>query len=172
YFGFGSQVVAGKTGFAMQNRGALFALDDTHLNRLEPHKRPFHTIIPGFVTKDGKPWFSFGVMGGDMQPQGHVQVLVNLIDFKLNVQMAGDAARVRHDGSPTPTGLSQEEHGGILLVESGIPETTVEQLQQRGHQIRPTDGGYGGYQGILIDHEHGVLRGATESRKDGAAVGY
>ncbi|HSG70645.1 MAG TPA: gamma-glutamyltransferase, partial [Planctomycetaceae bacterium] len=107
YFGFGSQVVAGKTGFAMQNRGALFALDDTHLNRLEPHKRPFHTIIPGFVTKDGKPWFSFGVMGGDMQPQGHVQVLVNLIDFKMNVQMAGDAARVRHDGSATPTGLSQ-----------------------------------------------------------------
>jgi gamma-glutamyltranspeptidase / glutathione hydrolase len=172
FHGFGSQVVAGKTGFAMQNRGALFALDDTHLNRLEPHKRPFHTIIPAFVTKEGQPWFSFGVMGGDMQPQGHVQVLVNLIDFKMNVQMAGDAARVRHDGSPTPTGIPQEANGGTLLVESGIPESTIEQLQQRGHQLQRTDGAYGGYQGILIDHEHGVLRGATESRKDGAVVGY
>ena len=108
YMGFGSKHVPGDVGFAMQNRGALFALDDTHLNRLEPHKRPFHTIIPAFVTKDGKPWFCFGVMGGDMQAQGHVQVLVNMIDFGMNVQAAGDAARVMHTGSATPTGLPAE----------------------------------------------------------------
>jgi gamma-glutamyltranspeptidase / glutathione hydrolase len=113
YYGFGSQVVPGNVGFAMQNRGALFALDDTHLNRLEPHKRPFHTIIPAMVTKEGKPWFCFGVMGGDMQPQGHVQVLVNLIDFGMNVQQAGDAARVQHSGSATPTGLPMQAGGGV-----------------------------------------------------------
>ena len=113
YIGFGSKLVPGDVGFVMQNRGALFALDDTHLNRLEPHKRPFHTIIPAFVTKDGKPWFCFGVMGGDMQPQGHVQMLVNMIDFGMNVQAAGDAARVAHAGSATPTGLPAEgrRHG-------------------------------------------------------------
>ena len=104
YFGFGSQVVPGDLGFALQNRGTLFSIDATHPNRLEPHKRPFHTIIPGFVTKDGQPWLSFGVMGGDMQPQGHVQVLVNMIDFGMSVQAAGDAARVQHFGSQTPTG--------------------------------------------------------------------
>ncbi|MBW8885315.1 MAG: gamma-glutamyltransferase family protein, partial [Planctomycetia bacterium] len=113
FSGFGSQHVAGDTGFALQNRGALFALDDTHLNRLEPHKRPFHTIIPAFVTKDGKPWFCFGVMGGDMQAQGHVQVLMNLIDFGLNVQAAGDLARVMHTGSATPTGLPAEGSGTV-----------------------------------------------------------
>ena len=114
YYGFGSQVVPGDVGFALQNRGALFALDEHHPNRLQPHKRPFHTIIPAMVTRDGKPWLAFGVMGGDMQPQGHVQVLVNMIDFGMNVQAAGDAARVRHAGSATPTGLagdSRRRHG-------------------------------------------------------------
>ncbi|MFP6648878.1 MAG: gamma-glutamyltransferase, partial [Pirellulaceae bacterium] len=166
YFGFGSKVTPADLGFAMQNRGALFALDDEHLNRLEPGKRPFHTIIPAMVTHDGNPFFCFGVMGGDMQPQGHVQVLVNLIDFKMNVQAAGDAARVRHVGSATPTGL--EASGvGVVNVESGIREAVIEELISRGHQVQRSEGGFGGYQGILIDPVNGVLHGGTESRKDG-----
>ncbi len=172
YYGFGSQVVPGAVGFALQNRGALFSLADDHRNRLEPHKRPFHTIIPAFVTKDGKPWLSFGVMGGDMQPQGHVQVLVNLIDFGMDVQAAGDAARVRHYGSQTPTGRPMAPGGGHIAVESGVPQEVVEQLQQRGHSVVRASGGFGGYQAIRIDHAHGTLVGATEPRKDGAAVGY
>ncbi len=170
YFGFGSKVVPGDVGFVIQNRGALFALDDKHLNRLEPRKRPFHTIIPAFVTKDGKPWFCFGVMGGDMQPQGHVQILVNLIDFGLNVQAAGDAARVAHAGSATPTGLPAEGVGTVT-VEAGVLDGVIAQLVARGHKVTRARG-YGGYQGILIDWENGVLHGATETRKDGAAVGY
>jgi gamma-glutamyltranspeptidase/glutathione hydrolase len=172
YYGFGSKIAPPGAGFVLQNRGALFSLDENHPNRLEPRKRPFHTIIPAFVTKDGKPWFCFGVMGGDMQPQGHTQVLVNLIDFGMNVQMAGDLARVRHDGSPTPTGLPEEPGGGELLVETGITDATIAQLKQRGHRVRRAVGAYGGYQGVLIDRENGLLHGATESRKDGAAVGY
>jgi gamma-glutamyltranspeptidase / glutathione hydrolase len=125
------------------------------------------------VTKDGKPWFTFGVMGGDMQPQGHVQVLVNLIDFGMNPQMAGDAARVNHIGSATPTGLPMSADGGTVYVESGIPDATVAELQRRGHKvIRGAAGSFGGYQGILIDWDRGVLHGATDPRKDGAAVGY
>lgn len=171
YHAFGSHIVPGDVGFAMQNRGELFALDESHLNRLEPHKRPFHTIIPAFVTRDGKPWLCFGVMGGDMQPQGHVQVLVNLIDFGMNIQAAGDAARVRHHGSQTPTGKPMEPGGGTVAVESGISDEIVEELKRRGHGV--VRGGYfGGYQAIRIDHEHGSLHGATEPRKDGAAVGY
>ena len=171
YYGFGSKVVPGDVGFAMQNRGALFALDDEHLNRLEPHKRPFHTIIPAMVTKDGKPWFCFGVMGGDMQPQGHVQVLVNLIDHQMNVQAAGDAARVRHVGSAQPTGQAADG-AGVVQVESGITDDALEELRQRGHKVVRAKGPFGGYQGILIDWQRGVLHGATESRKDGTAVGY
>jgi gamma-glutamyltranspeptidase/glutathione hydrolase len=171
YFGFGSKMTAGDLGFALQNRGALFALDDTHLNRLEPHKRPFHTIIPAMVTKEGQPWFCFGVMGGDMQPQGHVQVLVNLIDFQMNVQAAGDAARVQHFGSATPTGQAAKG-SGTVAVERGVSDETVAELRRRGHGVVRAHDGFGGYQGILIDHERGVLHGATESRKDGAAVGY
>jgi gamma-glutamyltranspeptidase/glutathione hydrolase len=155
----------------MQNRGALFALDDTHLNRLEPGKRPFHTIIPAMVMKDQKPWFCFGVMGGDMQPQGHVQVLVNLIDFGMNVQAAGDAARVRHAGGATPTGAATPGVGTVH-VERGISDEAVNALQAKGHVITRGKAGVGGYQGILIDWEQGVLHGATEARKDGAAVGY
>ena len=170
YFGFGSKVVPGDIGFVIQNRGALFALDETHLNRLEPHKRPFHTIIPAFVTKDGKPWLCFGVMGGDFQPQGHVQILVNLIDFGLNVQAAGDAARVAHTGSATPTALPAEGVGTVS-VEAGVSDAVIAQLVARGHKVTRARG-YGGYQGILIDWDRGVLHGATESRKDGAAVGY
>ncbi|MEI8384113.1 MAG: gamma-glutamyltransferase [Planctomycetota bacterium] len=172
YFGFGSQVVPGKVGFAMQNRGCLFALDETHLNRLEPHKRPFHTIIPAMVTKDGRPWFSFGVMGGDMQPQGHVEVLVNMIDFGMNPQMAGDASRIRHGGSTTPTGIPEEADGGTVYLESGFPAEIVKKLMEMGHKVGKSTGSFGGYQGILIDHEHGTLHGATDPRKDGAVVGY
>ena len=171
YFPFGSKVVPGKVGFVIQNRGALFALDDQHLNRLEPHKRPFHTIIPAMVTKDGKPWFSFGVMGGDVQAQGHVQILVNMIDFGMNVQAAGDAPRIVHSGSATPTGLPAEGVGTVT-VETGVTDEAIAALKAKGHRVVRSRGGFGGYQGILIDWENGVLHGATESRKDGAAVGY
>ena len=173
FAGFGSRLVPGKVGFVMQNRGSQFSLDPHHLNTLEPHKRPFHTIIPAMVTKDNKPWFCFGVMGGDMQPQGHVQVLVNMIDFGLNVQAAGDAARVRHDGSQTPTGRLMEAGGGVVNVESNIPQAALDELANRGHHVvHKADGGFGGYQGIWIDQEHGTIHGGTEPRTDGAAVGY
>jgi gamma-glutamyltranspeptidase/glutathione hydrolase len=171
YYGFGSQIVPGDVGFALQNRGALFALDDDHLNRFEPHKRPFHTIIPAMVTKDGKPYFCYGVMGGDMQPQGHVQVLINLIDFGMNAQAAGDAARVRHVGSAQPTG-ARANGSGTVQVESGISKETVQTLRAKGHKVVRAKGTFGGYQGILIDRENGVLHGATEARKDGVALGY
>jgi gamma-glutamyltranspeptidase / glutathione hydrolase len=172
YFGFGSQMVAGNTGIVLQNRGCLFSLDENHLNRLEPHKRPFHTIIPAFVTKDGEPWLSFGVMGGDMQPQGHVQILVDLIDFGMNVQEAGDAARIQHFGSASPTGTAAEHDGGRVAAESGIPEATLEALRKKGHRLIRATGSFGGYQAILIDSERGILQGGTDPRKDGCAVGY
>ncbi|MFM8584718.1 MAG: gamma-glutamyltransferase [Planctomycetaceae bacterium] len=172
YHGFGSQVVAGDTGFALQNRGNLFALDDNHLNRFEPGKRPFHTIIPAFVTREGEPWLCFGVMGGDMQPQGQVQMLVNLIDFGMNVQEAGDMARVSHVGSQTPTGQPMDEGGGTVQLEAGIPEATREALQRKGHKTVRSVGGFGGYQAILIDPRTGVLHGGTDPRKDGCAAGY
>ncbi len=171
YYGFGSKIVPGDVGFALQNRGTLFALDGDHPNRLEPHKRPFHTIIPAMVTQNGQPWLCFGVMGGDMQPQGHVQLLVNLIDFGMNVQTAGDAARVRHDGSATPTGRPAAGVG-TLNVEPDMPDEVVKALRSKGHQVNLSRGGYGGYQAIRIDQATGTLRGASEPRKDGAAVGY
>ncbi|MCA9099995.1 MAG: gamma-glutamyltransferase, partial [Planctomycetales bacterium] len=146
YYGFGSQVVAGPVGFVIQNRGALFSLDPDHPNRLEPHKRPFHTIIPAMVTKDGQPWLSFGVMGGDMQPQGHVQVLLNMIVFGMDVQQAGDAARVCHSGSQTPTGDRIAPDGGTVAVERGVSDNVIEQLRAKGHNVRRAVGAYGGYQ--------------------------
>ena len=172
YYGFGSQIVPGDVGFVLQNRGALFALNEHHLNRLEPHKRPFHTIIPAFVTKQGKPWLCFGVMGGDMQPQGHVQILVDLIDFGMNVQEAGDAARIRHVGSQTPTGRPMDPRGGAVAVESGIPLEAIRKLQNKGHRVVRSVGSFGGYQAIRIDHVHGTLHGGSDPRKDGTAVGY
>ena len=147
YFGFGSMVVPGDVGFVLQNRGSLFAIDDHHLNRLEPHKRPFHTIIPAMVTKDDRPWFCFGVMGGDMQPQGHVEILVNMIDFGMNPQMAGDSARIRHGGSTTPTGLPEEPNGGTVFLESGFPAETLSRLEAAGHKLGKSPGSFGGYQG-------------------------
>jgi gamma-glutamyltranspeptidase/glutathione hydrolase len=172
FSGFGSQIVPGDLGFALQNRGALFALDDNHLNRLEPHKRPFHTIIPALATKQGKPWLAFGVMGGDMQAQGHVQVLVNMIDFGMNVQQAGDAARVRHSGSAAPTGEAADPRGGLVSVESGIGAEAIAALRRKGHNVIQTRGGFGGYQAIQIDWQRGTLSGGSDPRKDGCAVGY
>ncbi|MBA3313980.1 MAG: gamma-glutamyltransferase [Planctomycetaceae bacterium] len=171
FHGFGSKLVPEGLGFAMQNRGALFALDGEHPNRLEPAKRPFHTIIPAMVTKAGRPWFCFGVMGGDMQPQGHVQVLVNLVDFGMNVQHAGDAARFEHTGSASPTGRPEAASGGTIELEHGVPESVAEALRRKGHTVTRAFNG-GGYQGILIDEANGTLHGATEARKDGVAAGY
>ncbi len=171
YRGFGSGVVPAGTGFCLQDRGNQFSLDPEHPNAYAPGKRPFHTIIPAFVTRDGKPLFSFGVMGGDMQPQGHVQVLCNIIDFGMDVQEAGDAPRFYHSGSSEPTGEVMQR-GGELHLESGVPATVVRALTLKGHQVTQNVGGFGGYQGIWIDHERGVLLGATESRKDGIALGY
>jgi gamma-glutamyltranspeptidase/glutathione hydrolase len=171
FHGFGSQVVPGEVGFALQNRGNLFSLSEDHPNRLEPKKRPFHTIIPSLVTRDGKPVFVFGVMGGDMQPQGQVQVLVNWIDFGMNIQMAGDAARVRHEGSASPTGIPADADGGVVHYESGLPQETLEALARRGHRLQASRSSFGGYQGILIDWQRGILQGATESRNDGLALG-
>lgn len=168
---FGSAYVAGELGFVLQNRGASFSLDADHANSLQPGKRPFHTIIPAMVTAGGRPELVFGVMGGDMQPQGQVQVLVNWIDFGMNIQLAGDAARVRHDGSATPSGSAQAPEGGTVYLESGIPAETVKQLEQMGHKIeRKTH--FGGYQAIRIDWQRGILHGATEARTDGIALGY
>lgn len=172
YYGFGSLATPGKLGFPLQNRGALFALDPAHPNAFAPRKRPFHTIIPAMALRAGRPLFCFGVMGGDMQPQGHVQVLVNLLDFGLNVQASGDAARIRHGGSATPTGLAGDPAGGQVSVESGISDAAVEDLRGRGHHVLRARGGYGGYQGIFLDHAAGSLHGGSDPRKDGLALGY
>ncbi len=171
FSGFGSMHVAGTLGFPLQNRGCLFALDPSHANRLAPRKRPFHTIIPGFVTKGGKPWLSFGLMGGDMQAQGHAQMICNLIDFGMDVQEAGDAARFRHFGSSEPTGTRAED-GGTVDLESSIGLEVRQALQAKGHRLSTSPGSFGGYQAIQIDAEHGVLTGGSDPRKDGAAMGY
>jgi gamma-glutamyltranspeptidase/glutathione hydrolase len=172
YFGFGSGNVPDGLGFCIQDRGALFSLDRKHKNALEPGKRPFHTIIPALVTKEGEPVFSFGVMGGAMQPQGHVQILTNILDFGMSVQEAGDAPRWRHGGSSQPDERGRMEDGGQVYLESGFDGAVVEELKSRGHRIMPLSGGFGGYQGIWIDHDNGTLIGASESRKDGCAIGY
>jgi len=171
YGGMGSGMTPGELGFMLQNRGALFSLQEGHANVFEPGKRPFHTIIPAFVLKDGKPFMSLGVMGGSIQPQGHVQILVNVIDFGMNIQEAGDAARMRHTGSSQPTDEVMK-NGGTVYLESGIPESVRGELRRRGHSIATTPGDYGGYQAIRWDAEQGVYYGASESRKDGHAAGY
>jgi len=173
YRGMGSGIVVPGLGFMFQDRGELFSMEPTHANVYAPGKRPFHTIIPGFVMKDGKPWEAFGVMGGGMQPQGHVQVLTNQIDFGLNVQEAGDASRWQHEGDNEPTG-EKMENGGYVEVESGIPYETVRELKKRGHDVRFDVGGYGGYQAVKVEMHDGqrVYVGASESRKDGQAAGY
>ena len=174
YRGMGSGIVVPGLGFMFQDRGELFSMDPQHANVYAPGKRPFHTIIPGFVMKDGKPWEAFGVMGGGMQPQGHVQVLTNQIDFGLNVQEAGDASRWQHEGDNEPTGEKMTGSGGYVEVESGIPYETVRDLRKKGHDVRFDVGGYGGYQAIKVEMHAGqrVYLGASESRKDGMAAGY
>ena len=153
------------------NRGTSFALDPKHPNTLEPHKRPFHTIIPAFATKNGQPWLVFGVMGGDMQPQGQTQIILNMVDFGMNVQEAGDAARWHHTGTTEPTGTPSEGVGKVEM-ESGISQEVVAELTKRGHVIVPGTGGFGGYQAIMRDPKTGVYWGASESTKDGEAIGY
>jgi gamma-glutamyltranspeptidase/glutathione hydrolase len=171
YRGMGSGMVPPGLGFMLQDRGELFALDAGHANVYEPGKRPFHTIIPCFVTKDGQPFMSFGVMGGDFQPQGHAQVLMNIIDFGMNLQEAGDAPRIDHSGSSTPTGQAASGRGTVSL-ESGFSYETIRALMKKGHQVKFANGIYGGYQAIMWDAEKGVYFGASESRKDGQAAGY
>ncbi len=169
--GFGSGLVDPELGFGLQSRAELLSLDPGHPNVWAPGKRPFHTIIPAFVTRDGQPWLAFGVMGGDMQPQGHVQVLANLIDFGLGLQEAGDAARVHHHGSPGPKGEPGEPGGGIVALEHGIDEAVAAELATRGHRVVRGGGGFGGYQAIAWDRAASVFAGASESRKDGLALG-
>jgi len=171
YWGFGSGMVSPKLGFPLQNRGELFTFKDGHFNQYAPGKRPFHTIIPAFVTKDSKPFLSFGVMGGSMQPQGHVQVLINIIDFAMGLQEAGDAPRIRHGGSSQPTG-SIMTSGGFVNFESGFSMETIRELVRIGHNMRKSVGGFGGYQAIMFDNKNKVYYGASESRKDGQAAGY
>ncbi|MEM9170781.1 MAG: gamma-glutamyltransferase family protein [Pseudomonadota bacterium] len=178
YRGMGSGLVPDGLGFMLQDRGELFSLDPDHPNVYAPGKRPFHTIIPAFVMKDGAPFMSFGLMGGGMQPQGHVQILVNLVDFGMNLQEAGDAARLNHVGGRAPTAPvakpTDTDLLGVLHVEPGTPAETVAALRARGHTVRVVDNGvmFGGYQAIARDPETGVYVGATEMRKDGLAIGY
>ncbi|MDQ1092075.1 gamma-glutamyltranspeptidase/glutathione hydrolase [Xanthomonas sacchari] len=173
YRGMGSGMAPPGLGFILQDRGEMFVLQKDHPNGYAPGKRPFQTIIPAFVTKDGKPWLSFGVMGGAMQPQGHVQILMNLIDFHMNLQEAGDAPRIQHDGSTEPTGQATAmRDGGELNLETGFSYDTIRELMRKGHRVIFADGPYGGYQAIARDPDSGVYYGASESRKDGQAAGY
>ncbi|NLA49577.1 MAG: gamma-glutamyltransferase family protein, partial [Bacteroidales bacterium] len=171
YRGMGSGMCPTGLGFVLQNRGEMFNLAEGHPNVYAPGKRPFHTIIPAFITRKGRPWISFGVMGGDMQPQGHAQIIINLIDFKMNLQEAGDAPRIYHTGSSEPTG-KQMTDGGILMLESGFRTEVIQKLLSMGHRIQWNLGGYGGYQAIMKDEKNNVYFGASESRKDGQAAGY
>ncbi len=171
YRGMGSGMTPDQLGFVLQDRGEMFTLEENHVNTYEPGKRPFQTIIPAFITKDGQPWISFGVMGGAMQPQGHVQIVVNLIDFGMNLQEAGDAPRIQHYGSSEPTGEKMMD-GGIVCLESGFDYLSIRTLMQKGHKIQYDLGGYGGYQAIMFDLKNKVYFGASESRKDGQASGY
>ena len=169
YRGMGSGMMPTGLGFMLQDRGELFSLDKNHKNALEGGKRPFHTIIPAFVTKDGKPFISFGVMGGATQPQAHAQIIINMIDFGLNLQEAGDAPRIVHSGSSQPTGEVMTD-GGSLSIESGFGKQIEQELSNKGHIIKYQKGVFGGYQAIMF--KDGVYYGASETRKDGQAAGY
>jgi gamma-glutamyltranspeptidase/glutathione hydrolase len=167
----GSGMIPTDLGFVMQNRGEMFALQEGHFNKYEPNKRPFHTIIPAFVTRNNKPLMSFGVMGGGTQPQMHAQIIINMIDFGMNIQEAGDAPRILHSGSSTPEGDIMTD-GGYISLESGFSQKTRRELMKKGHVLRDVNGAFGGYQAILFDQKHQVYYGASESRKDGQAAGY
>ena len=171
YRGMGSGMVPPGLGFMLQDRGELFSLDDNHFNVYEPNKRPFHTIIPAFITKDSNPYVSFGLMGGAMQPQGHAQIVINLIDFEMNLQEAGDAPRIRHQSDEQPTGGNMID-GGELALENGFDYKEVRELMKKGHKVIYDLGSFGGYQAIMIDYINKIYFGASESRKDGNAVGY
>jgi gamma-glutamyltranspeptidase/glutathione hydrolase len=171
--GMGTGLVADGLGFMFQDRGELFSLDPDHPNSYEPGKRPFHTIIPAIVTKGDEVIMSFGLMGGAMQPQGHVQIVTNMVDFGLNVQEAGDVARWSHAGSTSETDPLGTIGGlGVVHLENGVPDDVRAALEAKGHVLGPSDGRFGGYQAIYRDPENGVLHGASEMRKDGAAQGY
>ena len=171
YRGMGSGMIPTGLGFMLQDRGELFSLDQNHFNVYAPKKRPFHTIIPAFITKDGKPFVSFGLMGGAMQPQGHAQIVINIVDFDMNLQEAGDAPRIRHQSDQQPTGGNMTD-GGELALESGFDYKQVRELMKKGHKIIYDLGSFGGYQAIMIDYINKVYYGASESRKDGNAIGY
>ena len=171
YVAWGSRLVPDGLGFCLQNRGRLFSLNPSDLNCLKPHKRPFHTIIPAFVTRNGDPVFSFGVMGGDFQPQGQVQVLMNLIDFAMSPQQAGEQPRVSHNESSTPTGFRMSD-GGTLVFERGFPDSTKDELARMGHRISKETEVWGGYQGIWREENPLRYFGGSDPRKDGCAVGY
>jgi gamma-glutamyltranspeptidase/glutathione hydrolase len=171
YRGMGSGMCPDGLGFILQDRGEMFTLEEGQVNTYAPHKRPFHTIIPAFVTKDGKPFLSFGVMGGGFQPLGQVQILMDIIDFGMNIQEAGDAPRIDHLGSSEPTGEKMTDSGQLML-ESGFPYETIRELMKMGHKVGFEMGQYGGYQAIRYDAVNKVYYGASESRKDGQAAGY
>jgi gamma-glutamyltranspeptidase/glutathione hydrolase len=172
YQGMGSGMTPHGLGFVLHDRGQMFNLNPAHPNAFAPHKRPFHTIIPAFVTKDGQPWMSYGVMGGDMQPQGHAQILMNMHDYGMNAQEAGDAPRWRHEGSTDPGEGIPISEGGQVFLESGYGEDVAKALSALGHRIRRAPGNYGGYQAIRYDAAEDVYLGASESRFDGQAAGY
>lgn len=171
YRGMGSGMTPDGLGFILQDRGEMFSLKEGHFNVFEPGKRPFHTIIPAFVTRNGKPWLSFGVMGGGTQPQMHAQIIINMLDFGMNLQEAGDAPRILHSGSSEPTDEIMTD-GGYVSLESGFSSKTRRTLVQMGHVLRDVSGSYGGYQAIMRDPNTGAYYGASESRKDGQAAGY
>ena len=171
YRGMGSGMVPPGLGFMLQDRGELFSLDENHFNVYEPEKRPFHTIIPAFITKNNKPYISFGLMGGAMQPQGHAQIVINIVDFEMNLQEAGDAPRIRHVSNQQPTGGEMFD-GGELSLESGFDYEEIRRLMKYGHKVVFSLGSFGGYQAIMYDETLGVYFGASESRKDGSAMGY
>ncbi|MEM6516813.1 MAG: gamma-glutamyltransferase [Bacteroidota bacterium] len=171
YRGMGSGMVPPKLGFMLQDRGELFSLKPGQANTYAPGKRPFHTIIPAFITKDGKPFVSFGVMGGDFQPMGHTQIVMNLVDFGMNLQEAGDAPRWDHTGGASPMG-AETRNTGTIRAESGIPYNILLGLMDKGHRMDIARGVFGGYQAIMWNEENKVYHGASESRKDGQAAGY
>ncbi|MEX0330351.1 MAG: gamma-glutamyltransferase [Puniceicoccaceae bacterium] len=171
YRGVGSGLFPPGLGFGFQSRGSGFSMDPEHANAYAPAKRPFHTIIPAFIAKDDQPLCAFGVMGGDTQPQAHAQIVMNMVDFGMNLQEAGDAPRIVHSGDSDPSGTRMLD-GGHVALESGFPPDAVNELKARGHSLIEGKGSFGGYQAVWRDPETGVYAGASESRKDGQAVGY